>query len=362
MIVGVPKEIKAQEHRVALTPDGAKALLERGHRVLVQEGAGLGAGFEDETYRKAGAELRAEAAEIFGAARLIVKVKEPQASETALLNGEHLLFTYLHLAPNPELIHQLLKSGCTAAAYETVQAPDGSLPLLRPMSEVAGRMAIQAGAHELERHRGGRGVLLAGIPGVRPGKVVILGGGVVGANAAQMAVGLGADVVLMDINPATLAQLDQLYRGRLKTLMSTPYALEAELRNTDLLVGAVLVTGALAPRLVTRAMLRAMPPGSVAVDVAIDQGGCMESSRPTSHSQPTYVEEGVVHYCVANIPGAVPRTSTLGLTNATLPWILLLAEHDEEAFAQSAALRHGLNIQGGEIRHPAVSEAMQAAG
>jgi alanine dehydrogenase len=358
MIVGVPKEIKADEHRVALVPGGAQTLVRRGHQVLVQAGAGRDSGFPDAAYAAAGAETVPEAAAVFERAGLILKVKEPLESEYRLLRKGQMLFTYLHLAPAPALAEALMRSGCTAIAYETVELEDGTLPLLVPMSEVAGRMSVQVGAHCLEIQKGGRGVLLAGIPGVRPGRVLILGGGVVGSHAAQMAVGLGADVVMMDIRADVLARLDLVFQGRLKTVFSSAHAIDDEIAAADLVIGAVLVAGAKAPRLVTREHLRSMQPGAVIVDVAIDQGGCCETSRPTTHHEPTYVEEGVVHYCVANIPGAVARTSTLGLTNVTLPYALRLAEHGLDALREDPALARGLNVLGGKIRHPSVAAAL----
>ncbi len=358
MIVGIPKEIKPQENRVALVPPGAQALVRAGHRVVVETGAGVNSGFSDERYLAAGAEIAASARAVFEAADLIVKVKEPQPVESALLQPRHLVFCYLHLAAEPALSQALMGSGCTAIAYETLQAPDGSLPLLVPMSQVAGRMSIQVGADVLLRHHGGRGVLLSGIPGVRPAKVVILGAGIVGSNAAQIAVGLGADVAVLDLNARVLARLDEVYRGRLKTLVSSSHAIAEEVRDADLVIGAVLVTGAKAPRLVTREVVRTMPKGSVIVDVAIDQGGCVETSRPTTHADPTYIEEGVVHYCVTNMPGAVARTSTLGLTNATLPYVLRLADGGLKALNTDSGFAAGLNVQAGKIRHPAVALAM----
>ncbi|MEE8436569.1 MAG: alanine dehydrogenase [bacterium] len=357
MIIGVPKEIKPQENRVALVPGVAGTLIERGHTVLVQAGAGAGSGFGDEDYAAKGARVVSGAAEVFAEAQLIVKVKEPLESETPLLKQRQILFTYLHLAPNPELTRSLLESGCSAIAYETVTGVGGGLPLLTPMSAVAGRLAVQAGARCLEKHMGGRGVLLGGIAGVRPGRVMILGGGTVGANAAQMAVGLGADVVLLDNNPDVLAQLELSFQGRLKTVFSTHHALAAELEAADLMIGAVLAPGGLAPKLVTRAMVASMRPGSAVVDVAIDQGGCLETSRPTSHADPTYIEEGVVHYCVANIPGAVPHTSTIGLTNATYPYLLALADGGLDALRDDPGLAAGLNVHRGRVRHRAVAEA-----
>lgn len=358
MIVGVPKEIKPQENRVGLIPPGAKALVSAGHQVLVEAGAGMNSGFPDESYRAAGAAIAQDAAEVYARAELIVKVKEPQPAETARLRPGQILFCYLHLAADSALTQRLAESGCTAIAYETVQAPDGSLPLLVPMSQVAGRMSIQVGADVLLRHHGGRGVLLSGIPGVRPAKVVILGAGIVGSNAAQVAVGLGADVAVLDVNARVLARLDEVYRGRLKTIVSSPHAIAEEVREADLVIGAVLVTGARAPRLVTREMVRSMPRGAVIVDVSIDQGGCVETSRPTTHADPTFVEEGVVHYCVTNMPGAVARTSTLGLTNATLPYVLRLAEGGLKVLTSDSSLAAGLNIQGGKVRHPAVALAL----
>jgi alanine dehydrogenase len=358
VIVGVPKETKPQEHRVALTPSGTHAFVGKGHRVLMQQGAGAGAGFPDEDYVRAGAEIVPAAEEVFRRGELILKVKEPLEPEYGWLRAGQILFTYLHIAPDPRLGRALIESGVTAVAYETVQLPDGKLPLLVPMSEVAGRMAIQVGAWALEKHVGGRGVLLAGIPGVRPARVAIVGGGVVGTNAAQMAVGLGADVVLLDINIPHLAQLDLAFHGRLRTIASNPHTLEEEVTHADLVIGAVLITGAETPHLVTRQMVRAMKPGSAIVDVDIDQGGCVETSRPTTHANPTYIEEGVVHYCVTNMPGAVARTSTFGLTNATLPYALRLADGGLEAIRRDPALGHGLNIHRGKVIHPAVARAM----
>jgi len=361
MNIGIPKEIKPQEERVAITPAGAHTLVLAGHRVLIERSAGVGAGFQDADYARAGAEIVPDAAAVFGQARLILKVKEPQPPELALLTAEHLLFTYLHLAPEPELTRALMEIGLSAIAYETVQLPGGVLPLLLPMSEVAGRMSIQVGAHALERHKGGRGVLLGGVPGVKPGRVVIVGGGTVGTNAAQMAVGLGADVTLLDNRIVRLAELDLAFQGRLKTRLSTPYGIAGELEGADLVVGAVLVAGALTPHLITREMVRAMKPGAVVVDVAIDQGGCAETSRATTHEHPTFVEEGVVHYCVANMPGAVARTATLGLTNATLPYALRLADAGLDALRDDPALAAGLNVHRGHVVHPAVAAAQGLA-
>jgi len=357
MIVGIPREIKPNEHRVALVPAGARALVERGHRVLVETHAGRDSGFEDADYAAVGAEIVPGPRAVFEAAGLVVKVKEPLPPEYDLLRPEHLLFTYLHLAPNRPLTEALQRSGCTAIAYETVQRDDGSLPLLAPMSQVAGRLAVQVGAHALEVTQGGRGVLLGGIPGVRPGRVLILGGGSVGANAAQMAVGLGADVVLMDLKADVMARLELAFQGRLKTLYATAQALDEELARADLVVGAVLVPGARAPVLITREHLGRMQRGAVIVDVAVDQGGCCETSRPTTHESPTFVEQGVVHYCVANMPAAVARTSTLGLTSATLPYVLELADRGAEALAADPALARGVNVQAGGIRHTEVASA-----
>ncbi len=358
MDVGVPREIKVQEYRVALVPAGVKALREADHRVLVQAGAGAGSGFHDEDYRSVGAEILDSAEEVFEKSRLILKVKEPLPSEFGLLNENHILFTYLHLAADADLTQALRKSGATAIAYETVQLPNGVLPLLVPMSEVAGRMSIQVGAATLEKHHGGRGVLLGGIPGVRPGRVAILGGGTVGSNAARMAVGMGADVVVLDIAAEPLEQLDRVYQGRLKTVVSNAHVLREEMVGADLVVGAVLVTGGKAPHLAGRDVVREMTPGAVIVDVAIDQGGCIETSRPTTHEQPVFMEEGVAHYCVTNMPGAVSRTSTIGLTNATLPYALRLANAGLEGVAADPPLTAGVNIHRGRVCHPAVAEAM----
>lgn len=359
MVVGVPREIKPQEHRVAVTPAGVEVLRRHGHRVLVQAGAGEGSGFADGDYAAAGAEVVSSAEEVYGRAELVLKVKEPQPEEYGLLRPEQMLFTYLHLAPEPRLTRALVERGVTAIAYETVQREDGSLPLLTPMSEIAGRMAPQVGAHFLLRPQGGRGVLLGGVPGVPPGDVVILGGGVVGTNAARVALGLGARVTVVDVNPARLRALDDLFRGHVTTLMSNPYNIARVVQRADLLIGAVLVPGARAPHLVTEEMVRTMKPGSVIVDVAIDQGGSIATcDRVTTHEDPTYVKHGVVHYAVANMPGAVPRTSTLALTNATLPYALRLADLGfERAVREDPALARGVNTCRGRVTHPAVAEA-----
>lgn len=348
--VGVLKEIKNHEYRVGLTPAGARELAEHGHDVLVQQGAGDGSGFSDDLYERAGARIVPEAETVFEGASLLIKVKEPQAQERALLKPHHVLFTFLHLAPDPDQTQDLLASGATCIAYETVTDRHGSLPLLAPMSEVAGRLAIQAGAQALEKVRGGRGVLLSGVPGVHPGNVVVIGGGVVGRNAAQLAVGLGARVTVLDRSVPVLRELDQHYRGLITTLYSTRDAIETVLAEADLVVGAVLIPGASAPRLITRDLLGVMPDGSALVDVAIDQGGCAETSHPTTHDDPTYVVDGVVHYCVANMPGAVARTSTLALTNATLPYVVKLADQGvRQALQGDAGFLPGLNVAQGKL-------------
>jgi alanine dehydrogenase len=359
MRIGVPKEIKTHEYRVGLTPSSVREIRRSGdHEVLVQKDAATGSGFTDAAYRAAGAKIVDTAAEVFAAAELIVKVKEPQPQEIALLREGQILFTYLHLAPDPEQTEALLKAGVTAIAYETVTDERGGLPLLAPMSEVAGRMAIQAGAHALEREQGGRGVLLGGVPGVKPGKLVIIGGGVVGTNAARMGIGLGADVTVLDKSARRLQYLDEMYSPPLKTLFATADAIEESVADADLVIGAVLVPGAKTPQVITRDMVRGMPNGAVIVDVAIDQGGCCETSRPTTHAQPTYIEEGVVHYCVTNMPGAVARTSTFALNNVTLPFTLALANKGlTRALTDDAHLRDGLNIFRGQITYRAVADA-----
>lgn len=356
MRVGVPKEIKNHEYRVGLVPAGARELVNAGHEVFVQAGAGSGIGVEDADYLAVGAKVLGTAKEVFDAAELVVKVKEPQLEECRMMRAGQTLFTYLHLAPDPEQAKALLQSGVTAIAYETVGSPDGSLPLLTPMSEVAGRMSVQVGAATLQKANGGRGVLLGGVPGVPPAKVVILGGGVSGTSAAEMAVGLRADVTVVDSSLKKLRALDAVFGGRLKTCASTADAVESLVQDADLVIGAVLVAGAAAPKVVTREMVRKMKPGAVIVDISIDQGGCVETSRPTTHANPTFVVDGVVHYCVTNMPGAVPRTSTFALTNATLPYVKALAKHrTEEALALDPYLAQGLNVHAGAIAHEIVA-------
>jgi len=359
MRVGVPKEIKNHEYRVGLTPSSVAELVAAGHQVIVETKAGMGIDFDDEDYRKVGATIAATAAETFAAADMIVKVKEPQPQEIALLEPRHLLFTYLHLAPDRPQTEGLMKSGATCIAYETVTARDGSLPLLKPMSEVAGRMSIQVGAHYLEKEQGGRGVLLGGVPGVAPARVAILGGGVAGVNAAQMAVGMRADVTIYDISNARLAELDMFFGSQIKTAYASKAAIAEAVAHASLVIGAVLVPGAAAPKLVTRDMLKTMKRGSVLVDIAIDQGGCFETSKATTHDNPVYLIDGVIHYCVANMPGAVARTSAIALNNATLPFALRLANLGaEKAMREDPHLANGLNVSGGKIRNQAVAEAL----
>ncbi len=361
MQIGVPKEIKNHEYRVGLTPDAAARLTQEGHLVLVETGAGVGAGFDDAEYAAAGAEIMADADSVFGAAEMIVKVKEPQLEECAMLSPGQILFTYLHLAADPEQARALMRSGATAIAYETVTDAHGTLPLLKPMSCIAGRMATQVGAHYLEMPSG-RGVLLGGVPGVAPARVVVVGAGAAGTNALEMAVGLQADVTVLDINLARLEELATRFGNRIRTLYSTPEVIAREVRTADLVIGSVLIPGASAPKLVTREMVRSMRPGSVLVDIAIDQGGCFETSRPTSHADPVYVESGVVHYAVTNMPGAVPRTATLALTNATLPHVRSLARLGwRQAVQRDPHLRNGINVTAGEITHRAVAEALASA-
>lgn len=358
MKIAVPKEIKNHEYRVALTPTGARELVARGHAVTVQAGAGEGAGFPDAAYEAAGATLEAEVATLWREAELILKVKEPQPEEVARLSAGQTLFTYLHLAAEEALTRGLMESGATCIAYETITDRQGGLPLLAPMSTVAGRMAIQAGAHSLEKAQGGAGILLPGVPGVAPARVAVIGGGVVGENAARMALGLGAEVTVLDKSIPRLETLDDRYQGRMKTVFSTADALDEVVRESDLIVGAVLVPGAAAPKLITRAMLADMKPGSVLVDVAIDQGGCFETSKPTTHAEPTYVVDEVVHYCVANMPGAVARTSTQALTNATLPFVIALADKGwKQALADDPHFLPGLNVHQGRVTYAAVAEA-----
>lgn len=357
MRIGIPKEIKTGENRVALTPAGVIELRARGHEVYVTKGAGVASGFGDTQYLSAGAQLLDSVAAVYEAADLIVKVKEPQLQEYALLTNRHCLFTYLHLAASRSLTDALLASGASCIAYETLTDSQGRLPLLAPMSEIAGRMAVQAGAHHLEAAQGGKGVLLGGIPGVAPAKVLILGGGVVGANAAAMAVGLGAQVRVMDKSIARLRHLDDLWRGRVICEYAVQERVNDCARNADLIIGSVLNTGASAPKLITRELIRQIEPGSVLVDVAIDQGGCFETSRPTTHQQPTYREEDVIHYCVANIPSAVGRTATLGLTNATLTYILRLADGGLVCLKADSGFRAGLNIHAGQLTHQGVADS-----
>lgn len=359
MLIGVPREIKPQELRVGLTPEAVAELTHRGHEVLVESGAGAGIGAGDDGYRSAGARVTPEVAEIFATAELLVKVKEPQPEERRLLRAGQVLFTYLHLAPNPVLARDLIASGAVCIAYETVTDPRGGLPLLKPMSQVAGRMAVQAGACALEREHGGRGVLLGGVPGVAPARVVILGGGTVGFNAAQMAVGLQADVTLMDRDPAVLERLSNHFGASVRVVYANRTTIAEQLHHASLVIGAVLIPGAAAPKLVMRAHLAEMLPGAVLVDVSIDQGGCFETSRPTTHAQPTFVEEGLVHYCVANMPGAVPHTSTYALNNATLPHVLALADKGwRRALREDPHLAAGLNLCAGRVTHPAVAQAL----
>ncbi len=359
MIVGVPKETKVHEYRVGLTPQSVRELVAHGHEVRVETRAGAGIDFDDDAYRAAGAAIVATADEVFATAALVVKVKEPQEAERQRLREGQVLFTYLHLAPDPVQAKDLLASGAICIAYETVTSATGSLPLLAPMSEVAGRMSIQAGASALEKSKGGRGVLLSGVPGVAPAKVVILGGGVVGVNAAQMAAGLGADVTVLDRSLETLRRIDARFGAAVKTLFSTDAAVEAEVLQADLVIGAVLVPGAAAPRLITRKLLARMKRGAVLVDVSIDQGGCFETSHATTHDAPTYEVDGVIHYCVANMPGAVARTSTIALNNATLPFVLALADKGwKRALRDDAHLANGLNIARGHVTHRAVAEAL----
>ena len=359
MRVGVPKEIKNHEYRVGLTPPSVSELTAAGHEVIVQTGAGLGIDFEDSDYVEAGARIVADARTVFAESDMIVKVKEPQPQEVAMLEPRHLLFTYLHLAADKPQAEGLIKSGATCIAYETVTANDRSLPLLKPMSEVAGRMSIQVGAHYLEKEQGGRGVLLGGVPGVAPARVAILGGGVSGVNAAQMAVGMRADVTIYDISNTRLAELDMFFSSQIKTAYASKAAIASAVKNAHLVIGAVLVPGAAAPKLVTREMLKTMKRGSVLVDIAIDQGGCFETSHATTHDNPVFEVDGVIHYCVANMPGAVARTSTFALNNATLPFVLKLANLGAEAAMKADHhLAAGLNVSAGKIRHQAVAEAL----
>jgi alanine dehydrogenase len=363
MRIGVPREIKIQEFRVGLVPEGVRELTQAGHHVVVETGAGAGIGVTDAHYESAGASIAAGAAAVFERAELVVKVKEPQPNECAMLHSGQVLFTYLHLAADAAQAEGLMRSNATAIAYETVTAPNGSLPLLTPMSEVAGRMSIQVGAACLQKANGGFGVLLGGVPGVPPAKVVIIGGGVSGTHAAEMAVGLRADVTVVDRSVDRLRELASIFGSALRTAYSTTQTIERLVQDADLVIGAVLVVGATAPKLVTRAMIKKMKTGAVLVDISIDQGGCFETSRPTTHAAPTFVVDGVIHYCVANMPGAVPRTSTYALTNATLPYVRALADRGwREALQRDPGLAAGLNVHAGHITHEAVAQALKASG
>ena len=360
MLVGVPKETKDSEYRVGLVPSTVRELTLRGHAVLVQRDAGVGAGIPDEDYAAAGAQIAPDAGRVFAEAELIVKVKEPSAAECRMLRTGQVLFTYLHLAADLQQAEHLIASGAIAIAYETVTGPQGGLPLLVPMSEVAGRMAPQAGAHCLEKENGGRGVLLGGVPGVPAADVLVLGGGTVGANAARIAAGMGADVTVVDRSPEALRRIDNTFGGRVRTIFSTRDAVEMLCRRADLVIGTVLIPGAKAPKLITAQTVKSMKPGSVIVDVSIDQGGCAETSRPTTHSHPTYIVDEVVHYCVANMPGAVARTSTFALNNMTLPFVLALADNGYRvALGQDPHLRAGLNVDQGRITYKAVADALK---
>ena len=363
MRIGVPREIKVQEYRVGLVPEGVRELTQAGHEVTVESGAGGGIGVSDAHYESVGASIAPAAAAVFERAELIVKVKEPQPKECAMLHSGQVLFTYLHLAADAAQAEGLMRSGATAIAYETVTGRNGSLPLLTPMSEVAGRMSIQVGAACLQKANGGFGVLLGGVPGVPPAEVVILGGGVSGTHAAEMAVGLRADVTVVDRSVDRLRELSSIFGSALHTAYSTTQAIERLVADADLVIGAVLVVGATAPKLVSRAMIKKMKTGAVVVDISIDQGGCFETSRPTTHDNPTFVVDGVIHYCVANMPGAVPRTSTYALTNATLPYVRALADHGwREALQRDPGLASGLNVDAGRITHAVVAQALKAGG
>ena len=356
MIVGVPKEIKTREYRVGINPGGVQALVQAGHQVRIERGAGLGSGIRDEDFERAGATLVDGAAEAW-AADMVMKVKEPLPEEYDFFRPGLVLYTYLHLAPLPELTRRLIDSGVRAIAYETIETEDGALPLLRPMSEVAGRMAVQAGAAHLEKEKGGKGILLGGVPGTRRGRVVILGGGIVGSNAARIAVGMGAHVTVLDIDHERMAYLEDVFQGEIETLYSNPHNIEEQVQRADLVVGAVLVTGARAPTLIDESLVRAMEPGTVVVDVAVDQGGCIETCRPTTHDEPTYTVHDVVHYCVPNMPGAVAQTSTFALTNVTLRYALDIANDGvEQAVRADAALRRGVNTWDGHCTYRAVAE------
>ena len=358
MVIGVPKEIKDHEYRVSVTPDGVRALRQAGHDVWIEPSAGIGSGYSDEEYRNAGAALAESKEQLFQRATLIVKVKEPLLSECRFFRPGQTLFTYLHLASLPDLTKALLETSITAIAYETIEAKDGTLPMLKPMSEIAGRMSVQIGARYLEKTQGGRGLLLAGVPGVEPGKVVVLGAGVVGSSAIRIAVGMGAQVTAINLDLERLRELDDLYRGRIVTRVSTQAAIDESVMVADLVIGAVLIPGALAPKLVSRELVARMKPGAVVVDVAVDQGGCFETTKLTTHSDPVYVVDGVLHYCVANMPGIVPHTSTIALTNATLPYLLRLATAGvEDAVRADAGLAKGVNISNGKITCRGVADA-----
>lgn len=359
MIVGIPKEIKDKEYRVAITAAGVDVLVRAGHTVIVEKAAGAGSGISDEEYAAAGAKIVTAAGDVFERAHMIVKVKEPLPQEYPYLRKDRILFTFLHLAPIPELTRALIKSGVIAIAYETVELPDGSLPILTPMSEVAGKIAAQVGAYYLMKAHGGRGVLLGGVPGVEKGKVTILGGGVVGTNAAKVATGLGAEVIIINRSLERLRYLDDIFGGRVQTMASNAYNIEKTVTEADLVIGAVLITGARAPHLVTRQMVSRMKKGSVIVDVSIDQGGCVETIKPTNHSDPVYEVDGVVHYGVANMPGSVPRTSTFALTNATFPYVVKLANSGVEALKQDPALAKGVNIFQGKITYSAIADIVK---
>jgi alanine dehydrogenase len=359
MIVGIPKEIIYNEYRVAVEPDGVRTLREHGHTIIIQESAGQVAGFSDQEYQEAGAQIRSSAEEIFRQADLIVKVKEPRPAEYELLREGQLLFTFLHLAADAELTRTLLKKKIIGIGYETVQLDNGSLPLLTPMSEIAGKLSIQVGAHYLQKENGGMGILLGGVPGVKPARVTVVGGGTVGTNAAKIALGMGAEVVILDINPARLNYLDDILDGRMVLLASKRDNIEKAVASADLVIGAALIPGAKAPKLITRAMVSEMKKGSVLVDVAIDQGGCSETSRPTTFANPVFSEEGVIHFCVVNLPGCVPKTATAALTNVTTTYILKLADLGyAEALHQDMALRKGLNVIGGKLTNRRVAEAL----
>jgi len=359
MKIGVPKEIKILEYRVGMTPSGVKELASDGHEVFVETNAGMGIGMTEQDYKNAGATILSTAKEVFDIAELIIKVKEPQMQECSMLRSDQVLFTYLHLAADPDQAAALVKSGVTAIAYETVTARDGSLPLLTPMSEVAGRLSIQAGAFSLQKANGGRGVLLGGVPGVKPGQVLVIGGGVSGTHAAEMAIGLGAEVTILDRSITRLRQLNDIFGSRINTQYSTKDAIDSLVVESDLVIGAVLIAGAAAPKLVTKEHVKAMRSGAVMVDISIDQGGCFETSRPTTHAEPTYVIDDVVHYCVTNMPGAVPRTSTFALTNATLPFVKALAGMGwREALKNDKHLANGLNVHNGQINFEAVAQEL----